>query len=405
MDRTGMLFLNRMYLPLMSRFPLSLFVAISIFCVLDPGSLRAFDGPDAFAVNLPFAANAATPVWLGYPQVPATTFAALDLPIQPPDTTSSLLVTVFFQEKEGGFLRIMWQNGSQQAQLLSDNFYEGIGMGNQRSLLISPETLQGGGTLAFQCGDTTLGVQRIRLQWLENQNGLVSPEIQDTLVTPSLGTTKPAQVLDGQPKPGDSPTWYGRLVVVPITDAPQRIEQGVEYSVQLDGVPSAGRLILKEDGLAWGTHLVVWINQQRVGTIAPEVPDLADDGFWADVNSSNVYVGWRDGSFFLPVSSLKTGVNTVQFSVEDDESTVPSTGNAATALPLALKDVVMQLSYPTTESSVTPSAPTTPVEPPTTDILTPGASAVPAAIPPDSSTPSGPISNSSSPTSASTVTP
>ena len=94
-----MLFLNRMYLPLMPRFSLSPLVAISLFCVLLLGSLQAFDGPDAFTVNLPLAANAATPVWLGYPQVPATTFAALDLPIQPPDTESSLLVTVSFQEK------------------------------------------------------------------------------------------------------------------------------------------------------------------------------------------------------------------------------------------------------------------------------------------------------------------
>jgi hypothetical protein len=287
------------------------------------------------------------PAWLGQPEIPSTTFATLNLPILTPDTSASLLVTVYFQEKQGGFMRIAWQ-GTQGAQVLSDNFYEDIGMANQRSLLITPSTLVGDGMLTFQCGDSSLGIQRIKLEWLENKNGLVSPDIRDLLVTASTGPTQLSQNLNGQPNPVQAGAWEGQLVSVPITDQALRIEQGVEFSVDLDKVPGSARLALQEAGLPLGKHLVVWINQQRAGMITPVVPDLLDNGFLADQNALISYVGWRDGSFYVPVSLLKPGVNTLQFSDEADATL--ANGNAAASnpgpdLPLAVKAMVLQLNY------------------------------------------------------------
>jgi hypothetical protein len=340
--------------------------------------LRAQDDPTSFVVNLPLQPGQATPSWLGQPETPPTDFARLDLPILAPNPNASLLVTVFFQEKEGGFLRISWQ-GTQGGQLLSDNFYEGIGMSNQRSLLISPQTLAGDGTLSFQCGDTSLSIQRVKLEWLENKDSLVSPLMKDLLVTSGTGTTQPAQNLNGQPQQAGTGTWQGQIVTVPLTTLPERIEQGVEFSVQLDHVPAAARLALKEAGLPWGKRLVVWINQQRAGTITPQVPDLLDDGFPAD--AATPYVGWRDGSFYAPVPLLKPGPNTLQFSVEDE---IPPSGASAdsptgTDAPLAIKDLTLQLNYP-------PS-------PPTTDAAVPPA---PATSTPDATDPVTPAPTSSS---------
>ena len=183
------------------------------------------------------------PTWLGQPETPPTTFATLNLPIFAPDPNASLLVTVYFQEKQGGFMRIIWQ-GTQDAQVLSDNFYEDIGMANQRSLLISPTTLVGDGVLTFQCGDSTLGIQRIKLEWLENKNGLVSPEVRDLLVTPAVGPTQSGESLNGQANPTGAGAWQNQLVTVPITDQALRIEQGVEFSVDLDQVPGSARLAM-----------------------------------------------------------------------------------------------------------------------------------------------------------------
>jgi hypothetical protein len=308
----------------------------------------ASDLPAPITLDFPIPANLATPSWLGHPETPATTFATLNLPILMPDTTASLLVTVYFQEKQGGFMRIVWQ-GTQGAQLLSDNFYEGIGMANQRSLLISPAMLIGDGILTFQCGDSVLGIQRIKLEWLESKNGLVSPGVQDLLVTPSTGPTQLAQSLNGQANPTGPGAWQGQLVTVPITDEALRIEQGVEFSVQLDNVPGAARMALKEAGLPLGKHLVVWINQQRAGTVTPAVPDLLDSGFLTDANAAASYIGWRDGSFYVPVSLFKAGLNTVQFSAEDDAASTPGNAGAADTgpeTPLAIKAIVLQLNYP-----------------------------------------------------------
>ena len=347
------------------------------------GLLQASDLPGPVILDLPISTNLVLPTWLGQPETSVTTFATLNLPILTPDTTASLLVTVYFQEKQDGFMRISWQ-GTQGAQILSDNFYENIGMANQRSLLISPATLVGDGILTFQCGDSTLGIQRIKLEWLENKNGLVSPQVQDLLVTPGIGSTQLAQTLNGQANPTEPGAWQNQLVTVPITDQALRIEQGVEFSVDLDKVPGSARLALQEAGLPFGKRLVVWINQQRAGTITPAVPDLLDDGFLTDVNASIDYVGWRDGSFYVPVSLLKAGINTMQFSGEDDTTSTPGDAVASdTGLgpSVAIKAMVLQLNYkqaqantgtlqpqlsmptgpiPPTESPSTPSEPNSP---------------------------------------------
>jgi hypothetical protein len=312
------------------------------------GSLRASELPAAVTLDLPIPANQATPSWLGHPETPPTTFATLNLPVLAPDANASLLVTVYFQEKQGGFMRVIWK-GTQGAQLLSYNFYEDIGMANQRSLLISPATLNGDGILTFQCGDSILGIQRIKLEWLENKNGLVSPEVRDIMVTPAIGSTQLAQSFNGEANPTEPGAWQGEIVTVPITDQALRIEQGVEFSVELDKVPGAARLALKEAGLPLGKHLVVWINQQRAGTMTPAVPDLLDDGFLTDGNASTSYAGWRDGSFYAPVSLLKTGINTMQFSEEDDAALTPGNAGASDPWlepPLAVKAMVLQLNYP-----------------------------------------------------------
>jgi len=239
----------------------------------------------------------------------------------------------------------------------------------------------GDGTLTFQCGDAALGIQRIKLEWLESKNGLVSPEMRDLLVTPATGPTQLAQTLNGQSNPTEPGAWQNQLVTVPLTDSALRIEQGVEFSVDLDKVPGSARLALQEAGLPLGKHLVVWINQQRAGTITPAVPDLLDDGFLTGENASTGYVGWRDGSFYVPVSFLKTGINTVQFSEEDDAALTPGNAGASdTGLerlepPLAIKALVLQLNYQAFVQATTdapppqlsmPTGPIPPAESPST---------------------------------------
>ena len=333
-------------------------------------SLSATDLPLPVTLNLPIPINQATPAWLGHPETPATYQAGLNLPILTPDTSASLLVTVYFEEKQGSSLRISWQ-GTQGTQVLSDNFYEEIAMTNQRSLLIAPATLTGDGVLNFQAGDVNLGIKRIKLEWLQSKTELVSPEVNDVTVTSAGGQTQFSQDLSGQTVPTSTGMWQDQVVSVPLTDAAVRIEQGVDFSVDLDKVPGSARLSLKEAGLPLGKHIVVWINNQRAGIISPSVPNLLDDGFISDDKSSTSYAGWRDGSFYVPVAMLKQGVNSVQFTDEDDvPATSPNPYGSGIQNPMAIKGMALQLNYqpPGPKTGLTqpqfwnaPSAPISPV--------------------------------------------
>jgi hypothetical protein len=355
-----------------------------------PRILRAQD-IRPFTLDLPFGANEATPAWLGQPVTPAATFATLDLPITPPAGGAALLVTVFFQEKKGGFLRIDWQNGAvptdsatglpgpgeaAESSVLCENFYEGIAMSNQRSLLIPADTMKQPGELVFQCGDTTLGISRIKLEWLQSSTGLSSPAITDTLVTPADGKTRLAGELDGQPAAEQDPAWHERIVDVPITTLPLRIEQGVDFAVQMDGQPTRVRLSLKEAGLPWGQHLVIWLNGQRAGVVQPAATPLGDAGY--PVAAGSAYVGWREGAFYVPVGLLVTGTDTLQFSAEPDAAP-PAPSAASTApVPLAVKNVLLELDFPARSTATASTA-----NPETTDAV--------------ASTSSSPVDESSTP--------
>jgi hypothetical protein len=325
--------------------PAAIFAACAaVFFSTGLFSARALDLPPALTLDVPIAANLATPAWLGHPATPTDTLATLDLPITPPDPGAALLVTVYFQETDNGFLRINWKN-DQGAVALADNFYENIGMANQRSLLIPPSSLGADGTLIFQGSATTLGIQRIKLEWLESRQDLISPATSAMLVTSSTGTTVPADSVNGQAAAPQAGAWDGDVVTVPISTDPVRIEQGVEFSVDLDKVPTSARVALKETGLSLSQHLVVWINDARAGTITPTVPGLNDSGFFTDTSSKTTYVGWRDGSFYVPVTLLKEGVNTIVFSSEDELPAAGAATDADATTPLALKGVALQLDY------------------------------------------------------------
>ncbi len=145
-----------------------------------------------------------------------------------------------------------------------------------------------------------------------------------------------------------------------------RIEQGIDFSVQLDDVPAQARLGLKETGLPLGQRLVVWVNEKRAGTITPAVPGLLDDGFFGggtapDGSNGAAYVGWRDGSFSIPVSLLRSGVNTLQFSAEADADGATPAARPAPPRRSRSKPSCSSSATPATTgpTAATPTGPTT----------------------------------------------
>jgi len=322
-------------------------VWIAVFFSTACAFLRADELPGPLTLNIPVPANLATPAWMGHPEMPNDTLQTLRLPLAPPTPDAALLITVYFTESDNGFLRINWKPAVGQPVSLAGNFYEGVGMATSRSLLVPPSTLGPGGYLILQGTPVTLGVQRVELEWLESRQDLVSPKTSAMLMTTSDGTTTPAETANGQPPVAATATWNGDIVTVPIQSEAARIETGVEFSVALDKVPTTARLVLKETGLSLTQHLVVWINEKRAGMITPVVPGLGDAGFFSDAATGTAtFVGWRNGSFYVPASLLKQGENTLQFSAEDEvPPATPAPADPLGGPPLAVKEVALQMNY------------------------------------------------------------
>ena len=67
--------------------------------------LRADELPGPLTLDIPVPVNLATPAWLGHPSMPNDTLQTLALPIAPPTPDAALLITVYFTERDNGFLR------------------------------------------------------------------------------------------------------------------------------------------------------------------------------------------------------------------------------------------------------------------------------------------------------------
>lgn len=332
--------------PVMKRWTAAhLAVCTAVFFSTACAFLRADELPGPLTLDIPVPVNMATPAWLGHPEMPNDTLQTLRLPIAPPSPDAALLITVYFTESNNGFLRINWKPAVGQAVSLAGNFYEGVDMATSRSLLVPPSTMGPGGYLIFQGNAVTLGVQRIELEWLQSRQDLVSPKTSAMLLTKADGTTVPAETANGQPPVAATGSWSGDIVTVPIQVDPARIETGVEFTVALDKVPTTARLVLKETGLSLTQHLVVWINRKRAGMITPVVPGLGDAGFFSDATAMTNFVGWRDGSFYVPATLLKQGENTLQFSGEDEVPPAKPAPADEFGPPLAVKDVALQMNY------------------------------------------------------------
>jgi hypothetical protein len=259
--------------------------------------------------------------------------ASYDIPAAP--GKSGLLVSLVFEEPEGGFLRVYWRSG-EDSQTISDNLYEGIGLPNQRSLLIPQELLEKGGTVTFQSSGSQLGIHQISWEWLEPTVMLSSGGTELRLLD-SHGLLLREEEVNGEPTRAEIENWEKNIVTASLLDQPERIEQGTEFSVELTSVPSLARLEGKISGLELNEPLILWVNGKKAGWILPETPDLRDAGYQTQSKSRATFAGWRKAAIIVGTDFLQTGINTLQFSTDR------TAGEDLT--PLALKDLKLQLDY------------------------------------------------------------
>jgi hypothetical protein len=289
-------------------------------------------------VRWPLANNVALPTWLGRPAAKMeATFATVDVPVFPVQGTGNLLVTLYFDEADLGFLRVYWKSG-ETAERLAGNLSEGIGLRNQRSLLLGRDILAGPGLLTIQSGSEQNRLLALRFEWVEPRTVLAGRETRLPVLLPGAGT--PLSEADLQPDKAflAADEWRGRIITAPLTEKPERIEEGAVFTAMLESPSERARLEVLVSGLPLSESWEVRVNGETAGILQVEVPDLLDAAYQRDDAKEDTYGGWRRGTLFLP-SGLTLGENQIEFWSK-------GANGPGFDYPAAIKDLKLQLQFP-----------------------------------------------------------
>ncbi len=287
-----------------------------------------------FLQNLNGEKSAPLPQWMdGPPMATPAKHATVSFPINPPKAEDDLVVTVFFNEQPGGFLRVYWDDGFNK-EMLTENLSEGIGMANRRTLVIKRGTMVARGLLTFQSSETQLGVDRIYWQWSRQQSAYLDDAYFPGGILGRSGEWLRDDEIDGLPATPRNDFWQGDVVTAPIITTPVRIERGVQFIAELPENPKFVRVHTKVSGLPLNTKLTLWVNNKPAGEVSVIVPDLSDPGLTETQDGGLNYTGWREASLLVEASLLTVGENYFYFEAGKELSA------------LALKDFEVQLQYP-----------------------------------------------------------
>jgi hypothetical protein len=328
------------------RLPLPILFLIATAALLP---LRAEDEPvTGVMVDLSRHSLQPLPSWLAVTDAEPTGTA---FQIAAPQGVSDLAVTFYFRETNGSTLSVDWL-GINGAFPLSANLCEGVDLPNQRTLLISRETIGAFGSLVVSSPDGSPLVDRVRFDWTVPSTVASTPGALVPGLLRADGSLLAADELDGQPVFPEEDEWTGRTVTAALSAVPERVERGVAYCVDIAESPKWARLSLQVLGLPLDSAVAIWINGRSAGQLMAETPNLNDPGLITDSEGHPSYAGWRKVTLFVPAGLIMDGENTFQFSRQDPLNAAPA---------LAVKDVTLQLRFhdtPPEPSRLAPPRPT-----------------------------------------------
>jgi len=306
----------------------------SIFMAAHPATLRAGDGL-VFTADLPFDTAQHLPPWMHGPPVAAEgSSARVAFRLLPPEGRD-LLVHLVFDEAEGGNLRVEWQRDGEAApEVLAENLGEGLGVPNQRPLLVSASRLGGRGTLLLQGGEN-FSINRVRFEWVAERTVLsASTAYVPVVVTASRLTLAEADVHGGPRRPLQD-EWRGRVVRAPLTEGSELLTPALDLVAVLEQAPSAARLEAALAGVYLDQEVWLVVNGQEIGPLAIEVPTLQDPGHIGEAE----FAGWRPASAYIPSEFLMPGDNSILLELR-------SPLNSGYRNRTFVREALLELSYP-----------------------------------------------------------
>jgi hypothetical protein len=313
----------------MARSPLPFATAFVLFGVI------CHCPAESFTFDLKATSRLEFPGWL--PERPVAVpkaQAELSFPVVPGSEDDDLAMTVVFQEEFGGYLSVYWESTGGARQLLSANLFENTGLKSQRTLLISRPTMGGPGKVILKSSQAVLNVARVRLDWARPGVVRLVDSIPNGALITTGGKLYAPEEVDGSQLTPIADSWQGNILTTSVTDRAERIEKGIDFLVSVPTHVNRARIEVLVNGLRIDQTLNLWLNGNRIGPLALEIPELADPGYEKGSSDSIQYAGWRKGVLFLSGAELPIGDNHFQFE--------PPPG-----ADVAIRDFLLQVDYAT----------------------------------------------------------
>ncbi len=323
---------------------------ISLSCIVLSGSISVAQpsgAPVGFTLPVQATPSVGLPRWME-PAVTSThgNLTTLSIPLMAPgDAGEDLAVTLYFAEPGDGFLRVIWANASSQTTL-AHNLYTGVAVPHRQTLLIPASLLSQAGVLTIQNDGPESTVYQIRFDQVYRDEVSVTRGAKTPDLLMDHGVSVDANELNAVPYRPSADRWTEDVIHAPITDRIERIEGGLDFVVPLAEEPLQARMVVRVAGLPFTGTLDLWINGAYVTTLAVDVPELNDPGYYHDGEGTWHYAGWRKAVAAIPASLLPAGENVFQFT---PSGVLPGD-------PVAIQDFILQLRYPVPEPPPVPPA-------------------------------------------------
>ena len=297
------------------------------------------DDEAIFTADLPFDANRSLPSWMHGPPVSAPgNSPRVAFRLSPPPGRD-LLVHFVFDESNGTGLRIEWlRDGSSMPEVIAENLGEGIGVPNQRPLLISASRLGGNGTLLLQ-GANRMNVNRVRFEWVSERTMLASASRYVPVVVTASRLTLAEADVDGGPRPALQDEWRDRVVRAALTEKAELLTPSITLMATLEEAPVQARIEASLAGVYLDQEVWLILNDHEVGPLAVDVPTLEDPGHLGLPGRETQFAGWRKANIHVPPHLLLPGENSVHLELR-------SPVNSGYRNNTYLRDAVLELCYP-----------------------------------------------------------
>lgn len=292
-----------------------------------------------FTADLPFDAAQPLPSWMhGAPVSVPGHGSRIAFHLSPP-TGRDLLVHLVFEESKDAGLRVEWQrDGSGASEVIAENLDEGLGVPNQRRLLISASRLGGHGTLLLQ-GGANLSVNRVKFEWVSECTMLSSSSRYVPVVVTASRLTLAEADVDGGTRLPLSDEWRDQVVRAVLTEKAEPLGPTLTLVPTLEQAPAQSRFEASVAGVRFDQEVWLIVNGQEVGPLAIDVPTLEDPGHLARSGRETEFAGWRNSSIHIPAYLLLPGENSLLLELRSPVN-VDYRGSTY------LRDAVLELSYP-----------------------------------------------------------